>query len=76
MTLDARRTGCPPQKTGFASVKIPVVACLLYFRSGLLKTLEDDLLYSFQYFLGVVKLHVFRKKILGTLRDARLRIRE
>jgi hypothetical protein len=41
-----------------------------YFRSGLLETLGDGLLYSSQYFLGVTKLHVFRKKILSTFGDA------
>jgi hypothetical protein len=33
-----------------------------YFRSGLLETIGDNLLYLSQYFLGVTKLHVFRKK--------------
>ena len=41
-----------------------------YFGSELLKTLEDGLIYSFQYFLGVRKHHVFGNKLLGTLGDA------
>ena len=36
----------------------------------ILKTLEDSLLYSSLYFLGVAKLHVFRIKILGILGDS------
>ena len=40
------------------------------FRSKLLETLEDGLIYSFKTFLGVEKYHVFRKKKYGTLEDA------
>jgi hypothetical protein len=38
--------------------------------SGLLETFGDGLFYSFWYFLGAIKLHVFIKKILGILGDA------
>lgn len=42
-----------------------------FFESELLETLGDGLIYSPNTFLGVEKHHVFRKKKLGVLGDAR-----
>jgi hypothetical protein len=36
--------------------------CLVYFRSRLLETLGDDLLYSFRYLLEALKLHLLGRK--------------